>query len=136
MPIHANKSNRRALEPGTAADHLMIGEYIDDAVIYIGTQGAVARPERLSEMTGAWTDFDAADEHVVASDADQPRVSVGRRASEGVETVVELSRPPAQLGARRGHAERQVSASMLTDGEQLFGNGPSWGHALRRDRWS
>ena len=25
---------------------------------------------------------------------------------------------------------------MLTDGEQRLGNGPSWGHALRRDRWS
>ena len=68
----------------------MIGEHIDHSVVHVGTQGTVSRPKRLSEMTSPWTDFDAADEHVVASDADQPRVSVGRRASEGVETVVEL----------------------------------------------
>jgi hypothetical protein len=50
----------------------MMGEYIDHSVVHAGSQGAVARPKRLSEMASPWTDFDAADEHVVASDADQP----------------------------------------------------------------
>jgi hypothetical protein len=68
----------------------MIGEYIDHSVVHVGSQGAVARPKRLSEMASPWTDFNAADEHVVASDADQPGVSMRRCACEGVETVVEL----------------------------------------------
>jgi hypothetical protein len=50
----------------------MLGEHADHAVVHIGSQCPIAWTQRLSETTRPRTDFDAADEDVVASDADQP----------------------------------------------------------------
>ena len=54
----------------------MLGEHTNDSVIHVGMKGTVAGPQRLSETTSSGTDFDAADEHVVASNPDQPRLAV------------------------------------------------------------
>jgi hypothetical protein len=75
---------------GSSVEHSVLGEYCDDSVVDVRSQGAVAGSQGLSETTRSRTDFDATDEHVVASHTDQPRLSMCRRAGEGVETVVEL----------------------------------------------
>ena len=58
----------------------MIGEHADHSVVHLGSQRTVSRAQRLAETTSSWTDLDAADEHVVALDTDQPRLPVRRRA--------------------------------------------------------
>ena len=68
----------------------MIGEHTENAVVHIRRQRTVSWPQRLADTTSSWTDLNAADEHVVASDTDQPRLAVRRRTGERVETVLEL----------------------------------------------
>jgi hypothetical protein len=71
-PTEALRWNSRLSTGQTGAKHSMLGQCTDHSVVHVRGEGTIAWPQRLSETTSSGTDFDAADEHVVASDADQP----------------------------------------------------------------
>ena len=57
---------------GSGLEHSVVGEYTDNSVVHVGSQGTVAWPQGLAEPTSSGTNLDAADEHIVASHTDQP----------------------------------------------------------------